>query len=49
VKRPFVATGNVGRLLPETVLGRASVAAGEVAAPAWVSPEAAAIGAQTEV
>jgi NAD(P)H-nitrite reductase large subunit len=49
VKRPFVATGNVGRLLPETVLGRASVSADEVGAPAWVSPEMAAIGAQTEV
>lgn len=49
VKRPFVATGNVNRLLPETVLGRPSISADDVTAPAWVSPELAALGAQTEV
>ena len=49
LKRPFVATGQVGRLLPETVLGRASVPADGVTASDWVSPEAAALAAQTEV
>jgi NADPH-dependent 2,4-dienoyl-CoA reductase/sulfur reductase-like enzyme len=32
IKRPFVAAGTVARLLPETVLGRPSVPADEVAA-----------------
>lgn len=49
VKRPFVATGHVGRLLQETVLGRPSTPADEVTAARWVSPEAAAMAAQTEV
>lgn len=49
VKRPFVATGQVSRLLTETVLGRASVPADEVTASGWLSPQAAALAAQTEV
>jgi NAD(P)H-nitrite reductase large subunit len=49
VKRPFVATGQVARLLPETVLGQPSISADDVTAPAWVSPELAALAAQTEV
>jgi NAD(P)H-nitrite reductase large subunit len=34
IKRPFIATGSVGRLLPETVLDRPSVPAETVMAPA---------------
>lgn len=49
VKRPFVATGQVSRLLPETVLGQPSISADDVDAPDWVSPEMAALAAQTEV
>ncbi|MFN8559868.1 MAG: hypothetical protein U0531_21790 [Dehalococcoidia bacterium] len=32
IRRPYIATGNVGRLLPETVLGRASAPAAAVVA-----------------
>jgi NAD(P)H-nitrite reductase large subunit len=49
VKRPFVATGHVRRLLTETVLDRPSRPADEAEASEWVSPEMAALGAQTEV
>ena len=49
VKRPFVATGHVSRLLQETVLGRPSTPADDVTVASREAAGAGALAAQTEV